>query len=169
MQGLNSAAAGYLVVNGQGVLCSCNDKRRGLAGMHASIEDVSYSVSLLMVTEDGSDILVDGDRVSCFVVENEHRFGTSNVLVKWDELFAAVINNRLMFVYFSLHLSVVFVDAVFSGFTQFDIVQGVGFLDEAVAEFVIWPEIMRGGYFRAIDNLLVRVHGVSYCAAQCGL
>lgn len=106
-----------------------------------------------MVAEDGSDILVDGDRVGRFMIKNKHGFDSSNVLVKWDEPFTAVVNNCLMFVDFGLHLSVVFVDTLLSGFIQFDIVQGVGFLDEAVAKFVIWPEIMRGGYFRAVFDI----------------
>lgn len=117
VQGSNSVLAGYFHVNGQGVFRSRNDKRRGLAGLHAGSEDVSYGVGLLMMTEDGSNIRVDGDRVGCFMVENEHRFDASNILVEWDEPFAAVVNNCLMLVDFSLYLLVVFVDAFFLGFT----------------------------------------------------
>lgn len=117
VQGSNSVLAGYFNVNGQVVLCSRNYKRCNLAGLHAGSEDISHSVSLLMMTEDSSDILVDGDRVSGFMIENKHGFEASSVLVKWDELFTAVVNNCLMFVDFSLHLPVVFVDTLFLGFT----------------------------------------------------
>lgn len=117
MQGSNSVLAGYFIVNGQVVLCSRNYKRCSLAGLHAGSEDISHSVSLLMVTEDGSDIRVDGNRVSGFVVENNHGFEASNILTEWDEPFTAVVNNRLMLVDFSLYLPVVFIDTLFSGFT----------------------------------------------------
>lgn len=167
MQGSNSVLAGYLVVNGQGVFRSRNDKRCSLVGLHAGSEDISHSIGLLMMTEDGSDILVDGDRVSGFVIKNNHGFEASNILAKWDEPFAAVVNDCLMLVDFGLYLPVVFIDTFFLGFTQLDTVQAVGFLDEAVAGLVIWPEIARGDYFCAAYNLLVRVHWVSCSAAQC--
>ena len=117
VQGSNSAVAGHLDVNGQGVFRSRNDKRCSLADLREGSENISHGVGLRMMTEDGSNIRVDGDRVGCFMVENEHRFDASNILVEWDEPFAAVVNDCLMLVDFSLHLPVVFVDTLFFGFT----------------------------------------------------
>ena len=68
VQGSNSAVAGHLDVNGQGVFRSRNDKRCSLADLREGSENISHGVGLRMMTEDCSNIRVDGDRVGCFMV-----------------------------------------------------------------------------------------------------